>query len=367
MEQDKNYYAVIMAGGVGSRFWPLSTTNFPKQFHDIIGAGETLIQATYKRIAKLVPEKNILILTNSLYKDLVNEQLPLVDDSNIVLEPTMRNTAPAILLAALKIFKINKNAAMVVAPSDHWIDDEKSFAKDLKKAFKACKSKDSKKGNDQILITLGIKPTFPHTGYGYIGYKESKEKVKVVEAFTEKPNYDTARHFIAQGNYLWNAGIFIWNVTAILEAFKKYLPKMYNTLSAGVNQMNTPDEQSFVDSEYPKVEEISIDYGILEKSQNVSVIPASFDWSDLGAWGSLYDKLDKNKENNVIINAQVVASHASGNIVRTQGDKIVVLDGLNDFVVVDNDDVLLIVPKSQEQQVKQIRKLVKDKYGDNLV
>ena len=362
---NKNYYAVIMAGGVGSRFWPLSTSNLPKQFHDILRSGETLIQHTYNRIAKSVPEENILILTNERYKGLVNEQLPKILDENIVLEPAMRNTAPCILLAALKIQKINKNAAMVVAPSDHWIENEEAFTKDLLAAFEVCLPKSGEVSNK--LVTLGIDPTFPHTGYGYIEYNKDKANLKKVTAFTEKPDFETARKFLDQGNYLWNGGIFIWSIEAITKAFQNFLPAMSGKLNEGYSVLNTEQEQPFIQEKYPEVEDISIDYGILEKSEDVYVIPASFDWSDLGAWGSLYDKLDKNQDNNVVVNSQLVASHAGGNLVRTKKDKIVVLYGINDYVVVDNDDVLLIMPKSQEQQVKQIRQIIKEKYGEDLI
>ncbi len=365
--KNNDYYAVIMAGGVGSRFWPLSTTDYPKQFHDILGAGETLIQRTFSRLAKLVPEENILILTNAIYKDLVNAQLPVVKDANIVREPAMRNTAPCILMAALKIHKINPNALMVVAPSDHWIEDEVAFSNDLQAAFKACAEHQGEDGKDHLLVTLGIAPTFPHTGYGYIAHGESGEQLKKVSAFTEKPDYATAKTFLEQGNYVWNAGIFIWSVRAIIEAFKKYLPTMYTILNAGSTNYNTESEGEFVNREYPNVENISIDYGILEKSRNVGVIPASFDWSDLGAWGSLYDKLEKNTENNAIVNATLIAKNSSGNLIRTSKGKTVVLHGLHDFVVVDKDNVLLIMHKEKEQEVKQLRQEVKDKQGDHLV
>ena len=367
MIKNNDYYAVIMAGGVGSRFWPLSTTDYPKQFHDILGAGETLIQRTFNRLTKLVPEENILILTNAIYKDLVNEQLPVVKDTNIVLEPAMRNTAPCILMAALKIHKTNPNALMVVAPSDHWIEDEGAFSNDLKAAFEACAEKPNEDGQDHLLVTLGIAPTFPHTGYGYIAYGESGDQLKKVSAFTEKPDYTTAKTFLEQGNYVWNAGIFIWSVKAIIGAFEKYLPEMYRILSAGKSSYNTEEESQFVNKEYPNVENISIDYGILEKSGNVGVIPATFDWSDLGAWGSLYDKLDKNAQDNVIVNASVIAENSTGNLIRTKEGKIVVLHGLKDFVVVDKDDVLLIMHKEKEQEVKQLRQKVKEKQGDHLV
>ncbi len=356
-----------MAGGVGSRFWPLSTADLPKQFLDILGAGQTLIQKTFSRLSKSVPEKNILILTNARYKRLVNEQLPQVKDINIVLEPAMRNTAPCILMAALKIYKTNPNATMVVAPSDHWIEDEDAFTHDLNLAFNASTANREAGVAEEILVTLGIAPTFPHTGYGYISYTENTENVKKVAAFTEKPNYETAKKFLAEGNYVWNAGIFIWKTSAIINAFKKYLPEMHRILSGGIPVYNTDHEQTFVNGEYEKVENISIDYGILEKSQNVGVIPATFDWSDMGAWGSLYDQKEKDAQDNVVVNAQLVSKNSSGNLIRTREGKLVVLHGLHNFVVVDKDDILLIMEKEKEQDVKILRQEVKDKFGADLV
>lgn len=368
MEKNKDFYAVIMAGGVGSRFWPLSTTGYPKQFHDILGTGETLIQRTFNRLAKVVPEDNILILTNTLYKKLVNEQLPAVKVANIVLEPAMRNTAPCILMSALKIHKNNPNALMVVAPSDHWIEEETAFSNDLLIAFKACaEQRDSAREDDDLLVTLGIEPTFPHTGYGYIAYGENNSTLKPVASFTEKPDYKTAQGFLEKGNYVWNAGIFIWSVKAIIAAFKKYLPDMFKILNAGNLNYNTESEAVFVNREYPKVENVSIDYGILEKSTNVGVVPASFDWSDLGAWGSLYEQLEKNADSNVVVNAKVIAQNSSGNLIRTEKGKIVVLQDLNDFVVVDKEDVLLIVHRDREQEVKQLREQVKEQHGEDMV
>lgn len=367
MSKNENNFAVIMAGGVGSRFWPLSTTKLPKQFHDILGSGETLIQKTFKRLSLSVPQEQILVSTNERYRYLVKEQLPEIDDTQIVLEPAMRNTAPCILLAALKIYKQNPEAIMVVAPSDHWIEDEEAFTKDLNVAFEACSKDDPEPGNEGLLVTLGIAPTFPHTGYGYVAYNKSDKEIKEVSAFTEKPDYKTAKTFLEKGNYAWNAGIFIWKVSTILNAFKKFLPEMHANLQNGMPVYNTHHEQTFVHDEFPKLEEISIDYGILEKSSNVGVIPASFDWSDMGSWGSLYDKQYKEQEENVIVNARVVSRNSSGNLIRSQEGKLVIIHGLNDFVVVDQDNILLIVDKKNEQEVKRLRQEVKERYGEDLV
>ena len=350
-------YAIIMAGGIGSRFWPVSTRNFPKQFHDMLGTGETLIQHTFKRLNKSVPTENIFILTNELYEKLVLEQLELISENQVITEPAMRNTAPCILYAALKIKKQNANAVMVVAPSDHWIEDEEMFTTNLQNCFKACADQD-------ILMTLGIKPTFANTGYGYIQHDKNPGAIKKVLQFTEKPDYDTAKTFLDQGNYLWNAGIFIWSVASIIKAFEKYQEKMTALFTAGNSVYNTIKEHSYIKENYAKSENISIDYAILEKAKNVFVMPAAFDWNDLGTWGSLYDKLDKTKENNAVVNAKVLCEDATGNMIRTQADKIVVVDGLQDYIIVDKDEVLLIYPKKKEQDIKEVLKKVKDTYGE---
>ena len=364
MNLNKKYYGIIMAGGVGSRFWPLSKANYPKQFHDILGAGETLIERTFGRLSQTVPSDNVLVLTNEKYKGLVNEQLPKVKDENIVLEPAMRNTAPCILLAALKVYKANPDGVMIVAPSDHWIEDEQAFLSDLNTAFEACATDDSE---EKLLVTLGIEPTFPHTGYGYIQYTAGADAVKGVQAFKEKPDYETAKQFLAEGNYSWNAGIFIWSAKAIIEAFERYLPEMYALFNSGFDALNTDAEQQFIVDNYAKAENISIDYGILEKSGHVGVIPATFDWSDLGAWGALYDNLDKDNDDNVVVNAKAVIRDSTGNLIRSEKGKVVVVDGLEDYIVVDSKEVLVIMPKSKEQDVKIMRALVQEKYGDDLV
>jgi mannose-1-phosphate guanylyltransferase len=354
---NKNYYAVLMAGGVGSRFWPVSTTDNPKQFHDMLGTGDTLIQKTFKRLNKFVPTKNILILTNERYNDLVLQQLPLVKQEQVVLEPAMRNTAPCILYAALKIQKQNPNAVMIVAPSDHWIEDETAFANDVKQCFEKC-------GKEDVLCTLGIKPTFPNTGFGYIEFeKESGVALKKVYQFREKPDYETAKDFIAQGNFLWNAGIFMWSVKTIIDAFKKYQPSQFILFEKGMSVYNTNEEQTFINENYPKVENISIDYAILEPSKQIFVLLATFDWNDLGTWGSLYDKLDKDADYNAIVNCKVLSQDAGGNMISSSKNKIIVVDGLKDYIIVDKEDVLLIYPKSKEQDIKQVLVKVKDKFG----
>ncbi len=354
---NKNYYAVLMAGGIGSRFWPVSTAEYPKQFHDMLGTGDTLIQKTFQRLNKFVPTENILILTNEQYNDLVLEQLPMVKQQQVVLEPAMRNTAPCILYAALKIKKINPDAVMIVAPSDHWIEDEKAFADNVTLCFDKCEKED-------VLCTLGIKPTFPNTGFGYIEYEKSNLSViKVVEQFREKPDYETAKDFIKQGNFLWNAGIFMWSVETIINAFKEFQPAQYNLFKSGVEVYNTDMEAEFIAKNYGLAENISIDYAILEHSKNIFVLPATFDWNDLGTWGSLYDKLEKTEAKNAVVGAKLLERNSTSNIVRTAKNKIVVLDGLNDYIVVDKEDVLLICPKAKEQDIKIILNEVKEKFG----
>ncbi len=340
-----------MAGGVGSRFWTVSTTDFPKQFHDMLGSGSTLIQKTFSRLSKLIPAENILILTNERYNDLVLEQLPMVKQEQVLLEPAMRNTAPCILYASLKIQKQNPDAVMVVAPSDHWIEDENEFSRNLQHCFDFCQK-------ENALMTLGIQPTFPNTGFGYIEFdKNDTNPIKKVNQFREKPDYETAKSFLQAGNFLWNGGIFIWSVKAITEAFEKFQPQMNTLFQKGVESYNTINEKYFIDQNYANAENVSIDYAIMEKAKNVYVLPATFDWNDLGTWGQLHEKLDKDENNNGVINAKVVLENASNNIVRSDANKIIVIDGLHDYIIVDKEGVLLIYPKSKEQDIKRITAL----------
>jgi mannose-1-phosphate guanylyltransferase len=345
---NKDYYAILMAGGVGSRFWPVSTTDFPKQFHDMLGSGATLIQKTFSRLSKLIPPENIFILTNERYNELVLQQLPMVKQEQIVLEPAMRNTAPCILYASLKIQKMNPNAVMVVAPSDHWIEDETAFVNNLNQCFAYCQ-------DNEALLTLGIQPTFPNTGFGYIEFeKANTNPIKKVTQFREKPDYETAKAFLANGNFLWNGGIFIWSVKTITAAFAKLQPAMNQLFMEGYVAYNTADEQLFIHDHYGKAENISIDYAIMEKSSNVYVLPATFDWNDLGTWGSLHEKLDKDENQNAVIKANVILENASHNIIRASDKKLVIIDGLHDYIIVDQGDVLLIYPKNKEQEIKTI-------------
>ncbi|MCM5664362.1 mannose-1-phosphate guanylyltransferase [Galbibacter mesophilus] len=354
---NKDYYAILMAGGIGSRFWPVSTPQLPKQFHDILGAGETLIQKTFSRLNKLIPKENIFILTNEEYEELVLEQLPEVNEEQLVLEPAMRNTAPCILYASLKIKKQNPNALLVVAPSDHWIENEEAFNNNLETSFQYCKS-------NKVLMTLGIKPTFPNTGYGYIQYKKDKDlQVKEVAQFCEKPDYKTAKKFLKEGTFLWNAGIFIWSVKSILDAFENFQPKMLKELQNGQDYFNTEAEKEFIDKTYPDLEKISIDYAIMEPSKNIYVLPATFDWNDLGTWGALYDELPKDENKNVVVNAKSLLENSKGNVIHTAKNKTVVIGGLKNYIIIDEKDKLLIYPRKKEQEIKDLVAKLDEKYG----
>ncbi len=357
---DKNYYAVIMAGGVGSRFWPMSTEQFPKQFHDMLGTGSTLIQKTFSRFEKIIPSENILIATNKRYENLVLAQLPKISPKQLVLEPAMRNTAPCILFSAFKIHHENPEGIMVIAPSDHWIEDEQEFLKNIKTAFDFCTENDA-------LLTLGIQPTTPNTGYGYIQFENSANELKKVKKFTEKPNLEIAKQFLESGDYLWNAGIFVWSAKSILKAFETHLPEMYTLFSNGENNYNTASENQFIETNYAFSENISIDFGIMEKAINAYVLPVNFKWNDLGTWSSLYNELKKDSHQNATLGGEVIYIDSSNNIVKTQSKKRVVIQGLHDFIVVEKEDVILICPKEKEQDIKQITSAVKNEFGKDFV
>ncbi len=355
----KNNYALIMAGGIGSRFWPISRTSYPKQFIDILGTGKTLIQQTYERFLKIVPKENIFILTNDNYIHLVKKQLENIDDAQIIGEPIMRNTAPCIAYGSHKIRKINPNASIVVAPSDHLIMDNDEFIRCINVALDAA-SKNS------CLITLGIKPSRPDTGYGYIQYNTLKieENFFKVKTFTEKPSLEIAKTFVQSGDFLWNAGIFVWSAENIIKSFEKYLPEMNDIFLEGTEIYNTDKEKEFIQSAFTQCTNISIDYGIMEKADNVYVLPSEFGWSDLGTWDSVYELSEKDYVGNAVRPAERVIMYDSSNcMVNVPIGKLVVLQGLHDYIVVEDNNTLLICPRDQEQEIKQIVADIKQRFG----
>ncbi|REC68181.1 mannose-1-phosphate guanylyltransferase [Epilithonimonas hispanica] len=335
-----------MAGGIGSRFWPMSTQKFPKQFHDILGTGRTMIQQTFDRINQLIPTENIYVITNQEYVDLTQQQLPQIPSENIVGEPAMKNTSACNLYMAKKIENVNPEANIIVMPADHLILKEKTFLDKLELAFDLASKND-------YLITLGITPTRPDTGYGYIQFIQEKDQaVSKVKTFTEKPNLEIAKNFIESGDFLWNAGIFIWNTKSILSAFKKYLPEMLNQFNEG--EYNCDAEKEYIETIYPTVSKISIDNGILEKADNVYVIPANLGWSDLGTWTSVYTNADKNDDNNAISSKNVLTYNSKGNVIRIKNqNKAAVIDGLKNYIIVDTEKALLICPRDNDQLIKE--------------
>ncbi len=340
-----------MAGGIGSRFWPMSRTSYPKQFHDILGTGSTLIQQTFDRFLNICPRENIYIVTNSLYSDLVKEQLDGISEEQILLEPSRRNTAPCIAYANHRIKLRDPNAVIVVAPADHMVLKETAFTDTIKTAIAQARTS----GN---LITLGIKPSRPDTGYGYIQFTDAKEtvsaNVKMVKTFTEKPDIELAREFLKSGDFYWNSGIFIWTLESISAAFKEHLPEMDELFENITPQLNTAEEAEKIANVYSVCESISVDYGIMEKAKNVNVVLSDFGWSDLGTWGSLFTHIKKDDQNNAIVGKNTVMVQSHENMINVPEEKLVVIQGLDDFIVVDTDDVLLICPKEDEQKIKQI-------------
>jgi len=360
---NKNYYAIIMAGGIGSRFWPISRTSHPKQFIDILGTGKTLIQNTYERFLKVCPKENIYVVTNENYTGLVKEQLPDMADNQILTEPVMRNTAPCVAYGCFKIESMNPDAAIVVAPSDHLILDEAAFITAIEKSLVTATEKD-------CLVTLGIKPSRPDTGYGYIQYSEQviNEEFHKVKTFTEKPTLDIAKTFIQSGDFLWNAGIFVWSAKAIVAAFDSHLPEMHEIFAEARSVYNTDEEKTFVHKIYQRCINISIDYGIMEKASNVYVLPSEFGWSDLGTWASIYQLADKDYVGNAVIPSDKVIMYDSSNcMVNVPGEKLVILQGLHDFIVVESNNSLLICPRDQEQNIKQVVNDVKSKFGTKYI
>ena len=352
-----------MAGGIGSRFWPVSRTTYPKQFLDVLGTGKSLIQNTFERFKKILPVENIYILTNENYFDLVKEQIPELTNNQIIGEPIMRNTAPCIAYGCYKIKQLNPNALVVVAPSDHLILDTENFIDIINKSLKAAKEND-------CLITLGIKPSRPDTGYGYIQYSNTAlaDNLYKVKTFTEKPSLEIAQTFLTSGDFLWNAGIFIWTVDAIIAALDMHLPEMSEIFRDGKGAYNSDTEKDFIQNAFQRCTNISIDYGIMEKAENVYVMPADFGWSDLGTWASVYDLADKDYVGNAVIHPEKVMMYDSSNcMVNVPGDKLVILNGLHDYIVVEANNTLMICPKDKEQHVKQVVADVKQRFGNKYI
>jgi mannose-1-phosphate guanylyltransferase len=342
-----------MAGGVGSRFWPYSRNTYPKQFLDVLGIGRSLIQLTFDRFKKICPAENIYVVSNGLYKDLINEQLPELSDEQILLEPDRRNTAPCIAYASYKIAERDSSAVLIVTPADHAIFKEEAFLNTINQGVEAA-------NEDDKLITIGIKPTRPETGYGYIQFfQESEGNIMKVKTFTEKPQPDLAQKFFESGDFVWNAGIFIWNIQAIIGAFEKHLPDIAETFSSLSEHYYTEQEQAKIDWAYAQTKSISIDYGVMEKAENVFVIPSEFGWSDLGSWSSLHEIKDKDGDQNVV-NGNAMIYDSNNCMVYTPKGKLVVIQGLEGYLVADCEDVLLICKKDDERQFRSFVNDVKN-------
>lgn len=356
----ENNYCVIMAGGIGSRFWPMSRTSFPKQFIDVLGTGQTLIQQTFERFERLAPRENIYIVTNEIYKQLVIDQIDIPEEQ-IICEPSRRNTAPCIAYANHKIAKINPNANIIVAPADHLILKENKFIEVMTTALDYTASNDA-------LLTLGIQPTRPDTGYGYIQFDDKgKTSIKKVKTFTEKPDLELANQFLASGDFSWNSGMFIWNLSSISKAFKKYLSGVEQLFSEKEAAFNTKDESEAVEEIYSVCKSVSIDYGIMEKASNVYVVNADIGWSDLGTWGSIYTHLKHDAQQNAVIGKNVMLYDSEECIVSVPKEKLVVLQGLKGYIVVESNDALLVCKKSEEQKIKQFVTDIKLEKGEKYV
>jgi mannose-1-phosphate guanylyltransferase len=365
MSINKHNYCVIMAGGIGARFWPMSRTTHPKQFIDILGTGETLIQQTFKRFTRIIDPRNIYIVTNELYRGLIKQQIPEMTDEQIICEPARRNTAPCIAYANYRIYKKDPEANIVVAPSDHIILKEEIFLQNVTTALEAASEND-------WLLTLGIRPSRPDTGYGYIQFMEGTvyehdPHLKKVKTFTEKPNLELAVTFLKCGDFLWNSGIFVWSLKSIMKAFESFLPDVDILFKKGIDIYETPAEKDFIAETYPICKSISIDYGIMENASNVYVLAVDFGWSDLGTWGSLYENLEKDNNGNAIVGKDILMYDSKNCIVNMPDGKVVVLQGLTDYIVVESENILLVCRKADEQQIRQFVNDVRLNKGEKYV
>lgn len=355
-----NVYCVIMAGGAGTRFWPISRSDRPKQFLDILDTGKTFIRSTFERLSPFIPADNFLVVTNNIYKNLVLEQIPEIKATQILAEPLGRNTAPCIAYAAFRLKATAPDATMIVTPSDHLILDEPAFHEVVNEAVNFASSNDA-------LVTIGVKPTRPATGYGYIQVGKPVEGTGMhkVKTFTEKPNLELAKAFLASGEFFWNSGIFVWKTKAILDAIAEFLPDTYQLFASIDSEYGTTREQDGIEHIYPECRAISIDYGIMEKADNVYVRCGDFGWSDIGTWGSMYEYSKKDDHGNAGGNTVFFESEKC--LVRVPEGKLAVIEGLKDFIVVDTDDVLLVCPKENEQNIKKFIDTVKFTKGDKFI
>jgi mannose-1-phosphate guanylyltransferase len=356
---NNNQFCVIMAGGVGSRFWPISRHSRPKQFLDVLGTGKSLLRATFERFANIIPVGNILVATNTAYRDMVLEEIPEIAPSQVLCEPVGRNTAPCVAYAAMHIRSLNPAATMVVSPSDHLILNEHHFCEVIQQCLDFIDEK------PDTLLTIGLEPTRPETGYGYIqvSKKVTHGKFNKVKTFTEKPNAELAKVFVDSGEYFWNSGIFAWSVNTILEAFKEHQSETYEILDSIREAYGTPDEQAAIDRVYPECGGISVDYGIMERSSNVWVRCSDFGWSDLGTWGSIYQHSTKDEQGNTL-RMGTFTFDTENCIVKLPSGKIAVLEGLKDYIVVDTEDVLMVCPRKAEQHIKRFIENVKFETGE---
>jgi len=352
-----NFYVAIMAGGVGSRFWPASREHRPKQFLDITNEGTSLLQQTVARVMDIVPKENILIVSNTLYKDLILAQLPALEEKQVLLEPSRNNTAPCVAYTALHLQAINKNAVFAMLPADHIIKKQNVFASCLQRAFIYARE-------HSAIVTLGITPTRPDTGYGYINYdpKENAGGVHEVHTFKEKPDHQTAQSYLEDGGYLWNAGIFVWSVETIIGAFKKSSNEILQVLLKNQHLFGSAREQEYINEVYPLTPKISVDFAILEHADNVYTIPADIGWSDLGTWNSLYDFMPKDDNDNVLMVKNKKIEDMNGNLIRSADpNKIIVAKGLSNYIIIDDGNALLIYPREEEQSIKEVQKSIEDK------
>ena len=363
--QTSNNFCIIMAGGIGSRFWPLSRTVKPKQFLDILGIGRTLLQQAYDRFTRIIPKENFIVVTNVKYQKLVLEQLPDLEEDQILLEPLRRNTAPCIAYAIYKIKTKHPDANLVVAPSDHIILKEEEFITQINNGLAFAEE-------NNALLTLGIKPNRAETGYGYIQVKKKVEfknldNLYKVKTFTEKPDEEMARIFVDSGEFFWNSGIFIWSLSSIAQAFDEHLSNVSSLFEKGIKLYNTRDEKHFIKKTYSECQGISVDYGILEKAKNVYVLTADFGWSDLGTWSSLYENKEKDTDGNVINGNNILIYDSNNCIIDISDEKVAVIHGLEGYIIAESNDTLMICKKEDEDQIKKFVTDVRINKGDSLV